>query len=412
MNIRIFAVVSLLAGVVFAAESQTAVVRTSGQFDADGTVLYSVYVATGAQKISEVAIGGTIPEGTRFIENVDIPAGVQFEGVRDNVAVWTIGEIAADRLIGPFTFRARPDGAAPVITEPAAAVSFQKPEPAIVEYAGTKTPLQKLEASGAYIFDQRGTLNDKGENVPVFIGKTGVLLFVRAGVVRTQTTVAIERQPIDDARLPRTDEPTWWCGLYKVSISPLEASAAEFTYAFPTRRQITPGLPMTVVNAEDVPQTKAANRALGFGGGGFGGCTPVPFGFSTCGGFGGGGFGGGFGGGGFGGGGFQPGFGVLSADRARATVTGAQLSTALGIPTTPITSITDGTSNIIAVLIGKRYGCAPASSTFCTMALTRTALIRRSALPSGPMRSAATPAKNCSERYFSPRGPAAGPPLH
>jgi len=268
-----------------------------------------------------------VPLGTRFIESLDVPAGVTFDGVRDNVAVWSLKEIGANTLVGPFTFRARPDGAAPVLAEPSAAVSFQAPEAGIVEYAGTEKVLAVLESTGSHILDQRGTLNEKGENAPVLVGKTGVYLFVPEGAVRSQTTVTVERQTIDNERLPKTEEPLWWCGLYKVSLSPAEKPSKEFGFSFPTRRSVTPGLPVTAVSNTDYSWVKAAtdNRAIGFGGGGFGG------GFN------------------------QFGFGVSVADRTRATVTAAQLSNAFGVPTTPISAITDGTSNtIIAILIGRR----------------------------------------------------------
>ena len=337
--------------------AQTAVVRTSGQYDTDGSVLYSVYVASGSQKLESVAVGGTVPLGTRFIESVDVPAGVTFDGVRDNVAVWSLKEIAAERLVGPFTFRARPDGAAPVIAEPAAAVSFVSPEGGIVEYAGTDKVLAALETKGTLIFDQRGTLNAKGENAPVFIEKTGVLLYVPAGAVRTQTSVTVEREVIDNDRLPKTEEPLWWCGLYRVTVSPFEEGAKQFAFAFPTRRQVTPGLPVTVANNSEGSWSKtgAGNREIGFGGtsGGFGsagGCFMAPFGFNTCSGFG-FGFNGGFGGTGF----QQFGFGVSVAGRTASTTTTAQLSNVFNVPTTPVAAITDGTSNtIIAILIGRR----------------------------------------------------------
>ncbi|MBI2687880.1 MAG: hypothetical protein HYX27_16350 [Acidobacteria bacterium] len=332
-----------------AAQAQNAIVRTTGQYEADGTVLYSVYVATGAQKLTTVAVGGTVPPGTRFIENLDTPAGVVFEGVRDNVAVWTLKEIAADTLIGPFSFRAKPDGAGTVITEPSAAVSFQEPEAGIVEYAGKDTALAQLESKGSVIFDQRGTLDEKGNNAPVQIGKTGVLLFVPEGAVRTQTTVTVEREVIDNDRLPKTENPLWWCGLYRVSITPQEQAAKQFAFAFPNRRALTPGLPVSVVSNDDGAWTKQASRALGFNQ--FGGFNcGLGFGFNAC-------FGtpafcnfncppsGGFN---------QFGFGVLSSDRLRSTVTSTQLTTTFGVTTTPISSIKDGTSNIIAILIGIR----------------------------------------------------------
>ena len=355
----------LIALTLSAADAPLAVVRTSGQYDADGTVLYSVYVATGAETLTEVAIGETVPLGTRFIESVDVPAGVIFEGVRDNSVVWRLKEIAADRLVGPFTFRAKPDGAGIVIAEPSAAVSYLKPVTGLVEYPGKNTPLVAFEAKGTVIFDQRGTLNDKGENVPVLIGKSGVLFFAPEGAVRVPTTLTVERQPIDDELLPKSGEPLWWCGLHKISLSPQTPATKPFSFAFPTRRQITPGLTVSVAGNEDGSWAKSTGtgtgtgtgqRPTGFGGGGFGGggfgCQSVPFGFNTCGGqSGGGGFGGQFGGGGFG----QFGFGVLSADRLVSTVNSAQLSTALGTPATPISAITDGISNtIIAILIGRR----------------------------------------------------------
>lgn len=326
--------------------AQVAAVRTVGQYDADGTVLYSVFVGTSGQKLESVAVGGTVPVGTRFIEALEMPAGVVFEGVRDNVAVWSLKEIPADRLIGPFTFRAKPDGAGPVVAEPSAAVSFTAPEGGIVEFAGSESPLPLLETSGAHIFDQRGTIDENGKNGPVQIGRTGVVLFVPEGAVRTQTTITVERQLIDNERLPKTAEPLWWCGLYKISISPTEATAKNFAIGFPNRRSVTPGLPLTEATNTDNSWAKDVSlRAFGFGSqfGGSSSCFPQ-FGMTFCS----TGIGGGFGG-------FnQFGFGVTVADRARATVTGAQLSSSFGTPATPVQTITDGTSNtIVRLIIGR-----------------------------------------------------------
>jgi len=232
---------------------------------------------------------------------------VTFEGVRDNVAVWSLPEIPADRLIGPFTFRAMPDGAA--------AVSYQQPESGSAEYFGKETVLVALENTGSIIFDQRGTLNEKNENAPVQIGKTGVLDFVPEGAVRSLTTLSIWRQAIDNDNA----EPTWWRGPYAVAITPDEVPAKNFAFALPTRRQVTLGLPAVATSIESKSAT--TNRAFGFGSGN---CAFPQFGF-----------------------------GVSTADRDRATANAAQLSTAFGKPTTPVSAITDGSSNtIIAILIG------------------------------------------------------------
>ncbi len=341
-----------------------AVVRTSGQFDADGSVLYSVYVATASQRLGEVAIGATVPLGTRFLENLDVPAGAVFEGVRDNSVVWRIKEIPADRLIGPFTFRTKPDGAAPVIAEPSAAISFAEPEKGLIVYDGKDTVLTPWELSGTVFFDHRGTLNDRGENAPVPLGKTGILFFAPAGAVTVATSVTVEREAINESRLPKTANPLWWCGLHRIVVSPGTPAAKDFGFAFPSRRPLTPGLALAVTgNADgawsqpksDGSRAAAAGEPRRFPFGGFNnfGCS-ASFGFNTCfGSF--GGFGGSQFGGGFGPGFSQFGIGVGTAERARATTSASELTAAYGTPTTPTTAITDGTSNtIIAILIGHR----------------------------------------------------------
>lgn len=69
----------------------------------------------------------------------------------------------------------------------------------MINYGGGKyAEVLQIEGLGAITFDQRGTLNEKNENAPIFVGKTGVLLFVPEGAVRTQTTVSIERQNIEE----------------------------------------------------------------------------------------------------------------------------------------------------------------------------------------------------------------------
>jgi len=345
----LLAKLALPAFLAVTVQAQIATVRSSGQYDTDGTILYSVYVATAERRLEGVAVGGTVPLGTRFVEALDLPSGVVFEGVRDNVAVWSLPEIPADRLIGPFTFRAKPDGAATITAEPPAAVSYRSPEAGIVEYSGTDKPLRAPETKGSHIFDQRGTLDDQGKNAPVEIGRTGVFLFVPEGAVRTQTTVSVEREEIDPSKLPSTENPTWWCGLYRLTISPQEQTAKSFAFAFPVRRPLTPGLPIQVAANDDGRWSKSEVRASGFGLFGSNFSCGMGFGFNTCSGP----LGpctGSFCGLGLG----QFGFGVLSADRARATVSSTQLSAVFGVPTTPTTAIQDGTSNTFFSLMTGR----------------------------------------------------------
>ena len=124
-----------------------------------------------------------------------------------------------------------------------------------------------------------------------------------------------------------------------------------FTYALPTRRPLTAGLTVRAFSSADLTDWRevtaetagaAVPKQLGFGATG---CTTMPFGFTTCSsnafGFG-GGFGGGFGA-----------FGVNQNDRLQSSITGTALSQQFGQPFRPA-QISDGASNIIAILIGIR----------------------------------------------------------
>lgn len=345
---------------LLAQDNGLAVVRTLGLYDTDGSVLYSAYVASKNAKLGSVAVGSTVPLGARFIEVVDAPSGAVFEGVRDNVAVWSAAEIAEDRLIGPFTFRAKPDGAAPLVAEQPAAVSFQSPEAALISYNGTDRPLVQPEDSGSVTFDQRGTIDASGKNGPVPVGKTGVLLLVREGAVRTQTTIAFERRRVVNANLPN-EEDTWWCAQYQISISPQEnaPSGAGISFILPTRRALPAGLKVSAfahVNGNEWKKYASTSPQPEFGFNGGFGCATLGFNNIVCGG---GsnctGFNCGFNGGlGFG-------FGVSNTLRQSGSVTGSQITSTTGTTTTAASSIrdgtsniTDGTSNIIAILIGFR----------------------------------------------------------
>lgn len=349
----------ILWGVLLAsaglAQGTHAVVRSIGQFDSDGTVFYSVYIATRSQVIEEVVISSALPPGTRFLENVDLPRGARYEGVADNVVAWTIPALAADTLLGPFTYRVRLDGTRrEVPAAAAAAVAYQRPVAELVEFPAGTAALVPLADTGSITFDARGTLSAQGENTAVAVGATGILIFVPAEAVARTTTLTFRRHPVEEGRVPSSAAGTWWCGLYEVTVDPAPANAVLFsktvTYALPMRRPLTPGLIVSSflsANGSDWQEEKpTAERGLGFGGFGSGGCF-TQFGFSTCGGF-------GFGFGGFGAGFGFGAFGVRDADRVAATVSGTTLGQ-FGLPPSAAQTITDGTSNTInAILVGRR----------------------------------------------------------
>lgn len=340
----------LLAGLVAAPGlyGQAAVVRSVGQYEPSGTVLYSVYVASRSQSLGDLTVTSALPPGTRFLENVDLPKGARYEGVADNVIAWTVPEIAEDSILGPFTYRLKLDGPQrDVPSSAAAAVAFQRPASGLVETPGSNERLAVLGASGSVTFDQRGTLNAAGENGPVPVGDTGILLHVPDGAVGGRTTVTFRRLNVEENTLPASAQDTWWCALYQTTVEPQVAFQKEISIVLPTRRPITPGLTVNVFTTADLAAWQQAgktsepeSRNIGFGVGTVGGTCFSGFQQFGCSRF--GGFGGGFGG-----------FGISTTDKSISSSTGTRLTTQLGQSVTAA-GITDGTSNIIAILIGRR----------------------------------------------------------
>jgi hypothetical protein len=342
---------------------QSAVIRSVGQYEPSGTVLYSVYVASRTEALGEVTISSALPPGTRFLENVDLPSGARYDGVADNVVFWTIPAVAEDTLVGPFTYRLKLDGSVTDVPATAAsAVSVQRPRPELVEVAASVEKMAVLSDEGSVTFDQRGTLTAQGENGPVAVGNTGVLFFVPEGAVTGRTTITFRRLRVEDATLPASAADSWWCGLYQTKVEPEGAVFSKgVSFVLPSRRPMTPGLQVKGVTAMDLKewQENGSERGIGFGSG-FGGsftegCT-ASFQQFGCG-FGGGftsgcsssiqqfgcGFGSGFGG-----------FGISNTDKTAATINSTTLTQNLGQGVTAA-GITDGTSNtIIAILIGRR----------------------------------------------------------
>lgn len=318
-----------------------------GQFEPSGTVLYSVYVASRTQPLGDVAVSSVLPPGTRFLESLDVPRAARYEGVADNTIVWTVLEVAADTIVGPFTFRLKVDGATtPVPTALASTLIYQRPTQEVVQSPASTEVLTPLADSGSVTFDQRGTLTSAGENGPVSVGATGILFFVPEGAVTRQTTVTFTRRDVDDAQMPSIDD-TWWCSNFHATVDPQASFSKAVTFVLPTRRAITPGLGVSAFSSSDlkdwrpVGSGRSGELAFGFGGFGTGGGCFSGFQQFGCSGF--PQFGGGFGG-----------FGISRTERAISSINGTTLTSQLGTSVTAA-GITDGTSNtIIAILIGRR----------------------------------------------------------
>ncbi|MBS1829507.1 MAG: hypothetical protein JST93_29675 [Acidobacteria bacterium] len=318
-------------------------VRSTGQFDPEGNALYSVYVASGQEDLEELTISAALPAGTRYLESVHKPQSGVYDGVKDNIVSWRVSRLERDTLLGPFVFRAKVDGTTAEVPETVqAAVAYQRPTAALVESEAPSGRLTVLAETGSITFDARGTLDASGANAPVFVGGTGVALFVPEGAVTQRVTVSLRRLPVDESKLPKTQPATWWCSQYVITTEPRVSFAKEVAIALPSRRALTPGLPVSVFLSDDgsnwnpaSPEAKTATeRGIGFGAAGQNVSVTciTQFGFTTCRVVSGGGFGfGGFGA-----------FGYVEQDNIVSKLTGNALNT-LGQP-----------PSIIAILIGRK----------------------------------------------------------
>jgi len=365
-----FAAVLAFAPAVHAAENSRLVIRSTGTFEDSNVVVYNIYLATRDEKLTDLQVSTAVPGASRFLENVDTPAGVKFDGVYDNVVRWTVPALDRDTLLGPFTVRIRVDASrSDIPTTPPVWASCPAERCEFLLDPGDSSSLKTLASTISISFDQRGTLNAQGRNGLVEAADGAVFLYVPEGAVDRRVTLTFRRLTVEDDKVPQNAKDTWWCALFNLSIEPAVSFAKPIVYSFPTRRGLTPGLAVRAFASADgkawqeisappatAPSKEAATFPQGLGNfGGFGTtCTTIPLNVLVCsstgqllGGLGqfGGGLGGGIGGIGA--------FGVDQTTRIAGTITATALTTQFGVPFRP-SQIQDGTSNIIAILIGIR----------------------------------------------------------
>jgi hypothetical protein len=334
------------------AQSERALVRSTGVPDLNGTAVYGVFVASRGEALENVIVSAAIPAGARFLESLDVPKGGTYEGVQDNTILWRFPRLERDTLLGPFNFRVKPDGSGQALTDTVlAAVGFERPTAELIESPAPVGQLKFLTTEGSITVDERGTLNDNGENKPVAVGETGIRVFVPAGAVGGKATLAFTRQPVETLVPPK--DGTWWCSGFRVGITDgtsntvtptgtTGGSRRAVTFSSPVvvetpaRRPLPPGITGTSSYIEQdnlasptILAVGGSRAGFGFGGGGF-----QQFGCGV-------GFGTGFGLGcavGFGGGLCQFncsfGFGVDAVEREVAQISGTRLSELLGKPIT------------------------------------------------------------------------------
>ncbi|MCB9437031.1 MAG: hypothetical protein H6673_08560 [Anaerolineales bacterium] len=231
-----------------AKDTPALVIRSVGVIDLDGTVLYSVLVATGPDTLTSVTITSPIPMGTTFIESPTTPEGAVFVGEVTGVVTWELETLEADTIMGPFTYRVSAENDTPLPRSPNAQVTWVEPNAGSIAINATEDTLQPFAETGMVNFDAEGTLNIDGENAPVPVGETGIYVFVPSGVVSELTTMAFTRMIVNPDLLPSDSADSWWCTVFSITLEPdVELSAnTGIVFSVPSRKTISPGQPALI----------------------------------------------------------------------------------------------------------------------------------------------------------------------
>jgi hypothetical protein len=169
-------------------------------------------------------------------------------GENYGIVTWQLAEVAADSIIGPFTYRVAVQEGVEVPSAPAAEVRWKGTAPGKLQAMVAQEKLQKLAPQGTVELGPLGTLDDSGANVPVPLGETGIMVFVPQGAISQTVTLSLTRLTLapevlpSEATLAAAGE-TWWCALLAVEIEPTTALKPKLPIVLliPNRKTITPG---------------------------------------------------------------------------------------------------------------------------------------------------------------------------
>lgn len=223
--------------------SEELMVGSVGLLAEDGSVFYSVLLGNGsANALSELTITSVLPEGAAFVEAFWTPEDAVFMGEENGIITWTLPEMPADSIVGPFTYRVTFDETdAAIPTNVAATAAWNSGE---VVAQLSEDELLPYDDSGSI------TVDAAGADGLIPVGNTGVYLLIPPGAVDQPVTFTFDRQAIsEDSDLPPVPEgeSIWWCTLFQLSVEPTEIEISQPIYVlFPIQRTLTPG--MEVIN--------------------------------------------------------------------------------------------------------------------------------------------------------------------
>jgi hypothetical protein len=270
----LFALVAIIAAVLLLRrpnpEPLAAQLYNVGTLQDDGTVLYSLLYYSGPTARTDLTVSGTIPESATFVEAVIAPAGATFNAAAATEASWSIPAVAAETVLGPFTYRVQFNGGDVPFSLPGR-ISWVGPQTGSLEAQVAEGSLQPLAETGQIRLDPEGTRNDAGELSPVPVGETGIWIYAPENAAATPVTLTFTRLPVTPETIPPGMADTWWCALVMITADTPVTFNQPILLGLPTRQVLTLGIPVQVVGRADENepwQPLAAAEGMRMAGGG------------------------------------------------------------------------------------------------------------------------------------------------
>lgn len=268
------AVVAIIAAVLLlrrpTSEPIAAQLYNVGTLQDDGTVLYSLLYYSGPTARTELTISGAIPETSTFVEAVIAPAEATFNAAAATEASWVIPAVAAETVLGPFTYRVQFNGGEAPFMLPGR-ISWVGPQTGSLEALVAEGTLQPLAETGQIRLDTTGTRNSEGELSPVPVGETGIWIYAPEGAAATPVTLTFTRLPVTPETVPPDMRDTWWCAMVMITADVPVTFNQPILLGLPTRQVLTLGIPIQVVgrtNENETWQPLAAAEGMRIAGGG------------------------------------------------------------------------------------------------------------------------------------------------
>lgn len=208
---------------------------TTGLLGDEGVVYYSVILGSGPDALTNLTVSATLPAGANFVEVFWTPETALFAGAADGVVTWTLPELAADTVIGPFTVTVT--FADPAAAIPANIPAFVTHTDGVLELLAVEGTLAPFETSGILEIGELGTHAELAQ-----VGDTNILVFAPANAFDRPVTLHFELLPPGDpTNVPSEIEGYWWCTSVQITVEPAEAvSLLPLHILLPNRRTLTP----------------------------------------------------------------------------------------------------------------------------------------------------------------------------